>query len=379
MATDATTPVLPPPAGQTSNFVNPEYRGQTFVVTSCVFLAVAVCSLILRVWTRVFIVRSIWIDDYLMIVALVLSCVLIGVTLDMTNWGLGEHMWDVPMDHFSPNFEQRNLAAAAIYCAATGFTKCSVLVFYTRIFPSRNFHRLVWALVTIAAGYSFASVLANVFSCNPIAMSWDSRITKGTCMNRPVFYFANAGLGIFTDFATVMAVVAPAADAAATEDRRGNYLNDGLFGRHRELYPSLLLGPVDEQRGLDMYDLSNPPQRLELTCLGIGNTTNALMWCNIELNLGITGGCVTALRPFVRRFPKNPRLLQGGPLPDRSPRNLDIRLDLFLAATNETIRSLNPKSSTHLQPAGEMITAARTTFYPRPCSGQGTSGYYPDP
>jgi pyoverdine/dityrosine biosynthesis protein Dit1 len=31
------------------------------------------------------------------------------------------------------------------------------------------------------------------------------------------------------------------------------------------------------------------------------------MWCTIELNLGIFGGCVTAIRPFVRRY--FPRLL----------------------------------------------------------------------
>lgn len=61
----------------------------------------------------------------------------------------------------------------------------------------------VWTLVFIAAGYSIASVLANLLSCHPVAKSWDSTITTGYCMNRPVFYFANAGLGIFTDFATV--------------------------------------------------------------------------------------------------------------------------------------------------------------------------------
>jgi hypothetical protein len=98
---------------------------------------------------------------------------------------------------------QLNLIAAIIYCAATGFTKVSVLVFYLRIFPSRNFHIAVWTIVFIAAGYSIASILANIFSCNPIAKSWDLTITTGSCMNRPVFYFANAGLGIFTDFATV--------------------------------------------------------------------------------------------------------------------------------------------------------------------------------
>jgi hypothetical protein len=31
------------------------------------------------------------------------------------------------------------------------------------------------------------------------------------------------------------------------------------------------------------------------------------MWCTIELNLGIFGGCVTAIRPFIRQY--FPRLL----------------------------------------------------------------------
>lgn len=39
----------------------------------------------------------------------------------------------------------------------------------------------------------------------------------------------------------------------------------------------------------------------------LGATTDALMWCTIELNLGIFGGCVTAIRPFARRY--FPRLL----------------------------------------------------------------------
>lgn len=42
-------------------------------------------------------------------------------------------------------------------------------------------------------------------------------------------------------------------------------------------------------------------------------TTDALMWCAIELNLGIVGGCITAMRPFVRRyFPKLLGLSYGG-------------------------------------------------------------------
>lgn len=96
------------------------------------------------------------------------------------------------------------MVSAILYCAATGFTKVSVLSLYTRIFPSQHLHWMVWLLVFIAAGYSIASVLANIFSCNPIAMAWNTSITTGACIDRPAFYFVNAGLGIFTDFATVL-------------------------------------------------------------------------------------------------------------------------------------------------------------------------------
>ena len=90
------------------------------------------------------------------------------------------------------------------YWPISAFTKLAFLFFYLRIFPSRSFHIAVWFVVFVAVGYEVASVLANVFACTPIAKSWDATITGGICMNRAVFYFANAGLGIFTDFATVL-------------------------------------------------------------------------------------------------------------------------------------------------------------------------------
>lgn len=41
----------------------------------------------------------------LMIMALLLSIVMSAVTLDMLNWGLGKHMWDVPaIPNLSPWF-----------------------------------------------------------------------------------------------------------------------------------------------------------------------------------------------------------------------------------------------------------------------------------
>ncbi len=100
---------------------------------------------------------------------------------------------------------QDNLTAAIFFCAATGLAKSSILLFYLRIFPNVTIRWLVWILFAFTIGYSLASVLVNIFSCNPISGSWDLQDAAITvCIDRPVFYFAQAGLGIFTDIATVV-------------------------------------------------------------------------------------------------------------------------------------------------------------------------------
>ncbi|GAQ35202.1 uncharacterized protein BO87DRAFT_408151 [Aspergillus neoniger CBS 115656] len=289
MANSTIIPAMEPPPGQVSNFIDPPYCGAKFVVVNCVFLPMALIALIVRTWTRVVVVRSVSWDDYLMIFAAIFSTVMTGVTLKMLDFGLGKHMWDVPLDHLTPWFLKFNVVAAIIYCAGTGFTKVSVCVFYLRIFPSHGFRLAVWSIVFIAVGYNVASVLANVFSCTPIAAAWDLTL-PANCMNRPVFYFANAGLGIFTDFATVLVPIPwlrrlqmPARQKVAV----GSMLAMGCS-----------VGIVSCIRLASLYVLMNST---DLTWA----TTNALLWCTIELNLGITGGCMTAMRPFVRRyFPK---------------------------------------------------------------------------
>lgn len=55
--------ITPAMSGQTSNFSNPPYTGTKFVVVNCVFLPLAVIGLVVRTWTRLFIVRSFCADD----------------------------------------------------------------------------------------------------------------------------------------------------------------------------------------------------------------------------------------------------------------------------------------------------------------------------
>lgn len=119
---------------------------------------------------------------------------------------MGKHLWNVPFSpDLFPNFSLNNLLAAIFFCAATGFSKGSILIFYLRIFPMKSARILIWTAFAFIMGYSTASVLVNIFSCNPIRGSWDPAvIATAKCINRPVFYFLQAGLGIFADILTVL-------------------------------------------------------------------------------------------------------------------------------------------------------------------------------
>lgn len=163
------------------------------------------------------------------------SCWLLLILPVVFNYGLGRHIWDTLVTELYPGFArvstdispdissypevlcgmgvsltvwQSDLIAAIVFCAGTGFAKTSILVFYHRIFPTKNFRIAIWILIAYVAGYSAASVFVNIFSCDPVAASWDYELAlTAHCINRPAFYFAQAALGIIADFATLIAPI----------------------------------------------------------------------------------------------------------------------------------------------------------------------------
>ncbi|KAF7958143.1 hypothetical protein EAE96_003705 [Botrytis aclada] len=278
---------IPPPPGITPNSQAP-YHAAGLVVVTCVFVPLAIMAVSVRTFTRSRIVRIFAADDYVMIFALLTSIALTGCILNLLDYGLGKHLYDVPLDDLYPNFLKINVIAAMLFCAATGMAKTSVLLFYRRIFPSKNFHCVIWCLVAFTICYSSASVLANLFSCRPISASWDIQYAgTAKCINRPVFYFAQAGLGIATDFATVIAPLPMMWNLQIPIRQKigvGGILIMGSF-----------VCVVSIIRLKSLYVL------LKGTDLTL-DTVDALLWCVIELNLSIVGGCAPTLRPFMRKY-----------------------------------------------------------------------------
>ncbi|KAJ1323682.1 alpha-methylacyl-CoA racemase [Microdochium nivale] len=278
---------LAPPPGVVPNKDAP-YHAANILGVIGVFLPITTAVMAIRIYTRVSLSGNFAFDDYLMTIAFVLGIIMIGFILDMLNWGLGKHMWDVPLYHLMPNWSFDNVMAAIMFCAATGFAKGSILLFYLRIFPTRNMRWAVWLAFSFVLGFSAASVLANIFSCNPVSGSWDPATSAtAVCINRPVFYFAQAGLGIFADILTLVLPLPMLRTLQLPARQKVGVALVLTMGAFVCVVSIIRLQTLDVL--MNDADLTR-------------NTTSALAWCIVELLLSIIGGSIPALKPFVRRF-----------------------------------------------------------------------------
>ena len=56
-------PLQPPPPGQTSNFIDPESRGPAIIILCSVFIGIMWPIFILRLYSKVWVIRSFGWDD----------------------------------------------------------------------------------------------------------------------------------------------------------------------------------------------------------------------------------------------------------------------------------------------------------------------------
>ena len=62
-------------------------------------------------------------------------------------------------------------------------------------------------MMGVTAAYSAAGFIVLIFSCNPVAASWDLALMSlptTTCVNRPAEYLAQSILNIVTDVCTFL-------------------------------------------------------------------------------------------------------------------------------------------------------------------------------
>ncbi|KAH6704201.1 hypothetical protein BKA61DRAFT_493526 [Leptodontidium sp. MPI-SDFR-AT-0119] len=262
---------FPPPPGVIPNFKNPDSQGYRVTLAIAIMFPLATIVLLLRVYTRMVIVRNVGTDD-------------------LTHLGLGVHIWDVPFTTFSPDILRVTTISGIFNGMSFMCVKLSILVLYLRLSPYRSFRIAVWVVVTTTVLYSFLGSFQFVFNCQPIAKNWDLTITGGKCIDVTKIMMTHGSINITTDIAMLVLPI-PLVRKLKLPMKQKVALA-GLF------MTGTLVCIVSCIRLKILTDLFRSQ---DFTWVG----AEGAVWSVIELYVGIICACISSFKPFLRRhFPK---------------------------------------------------------------------------
>jgi hypothetical protein len=146
-----------------------------------------------------------------MIFAVLFSLVLFSISLAAAHYGLGIHIWNLDSSLLNlPDEASRLLkllfVCSIAYSSAITFTKCAIIASYLRIFPDKNFRRVMFLAGFVVISFWIASIFAITFTCIPVQALWDFTIANARCFPVVTFFYVYAGFNIATD---IILCVAP--------------------------------------------------------------------------------------------------------------------------------------------------------------------------
>src|SRR5690242_359045 len=282
-------------------------RGPAVRATSAATLVLCSVFVILRLMSRIFVVKKPGWDDYTMFAAWLLA---FGASFSIifgTTRGLGRHQDDIPVDWLEP-MQQSAYAFSVLYNPALMATKTSILIFYLSLSETQKIFR--WAtistLVVVNAG-GLALTILNIVQCRPVSAAWMVPVpATAHCTNIVTIYLSSAPLNIITDLAILFLPMPILTSMRLPKKQKIILVITFGFG--------IFVAIVDVVRIAYLQDA----QRATLVAAQADRTESgtiqrntsdfswyaslSFMWSTVEINVGIMCGCVPAMKPLVRRF-----------------------------------------------------------------------------
>ncbi|THY04381.1 hypothetical protein D6D03_03738 [Aureobasidium pullulans] len=268
----------------TSHHDKPNLRWDALTPT-IITTALATAVVILRLVVRCKFVKAIGFDDFVIVVSLFLSWIVLGLTVAMVVTGFGSYAWSNPLD-IRHTTAKLFLSWNVLYVVLIHVTKASILTQYLRIFPTRTMRRLTWLLFATLLPSLFWGVFASIFICNPVKKVWRP-MTPGHCLGTRTYWLSVTSVNIVLDFA-VLALPIPVISRLKLP-RRQKIALVGVF----------LLGfftcAVSIVR---LVVVHNAYARHNYTA----SSAEAVTWSMVEANVGIICASLLALKPLITFF-----------------------------------------------------------------------------
>jgi hypothetical protein len=288
-ASDAVVGTVPPPAGVTPNFANPESIAYRVIITAALWPAFILPIVSLRLYTSGFILRKWHADDALIVVGYLFAIANSIICGMQTHNGVGNHIWEVRLADFRQFMKLGAIGGSLSYNLSTLFTKVSILHFYLRFSIKPALRTMTYFVMFVAAGYSAANGFVFLYLCKPMEYFWDPTISKGTCVDGNTAFMASAILNVVTDLAILMLpvwILWP--------------LHVGLAKKISVALIMMAGGFVCAVSIVRLVFLKSGGNRLDFTWDYVTN----IVWCLVEMYTGILCACLPYFRAFAKHcFP----------------------------------------------------------------------------
>ncbi|KAJ5162129.1 hypothetical protein N7492_007521 [Penicillium capsulatum] len=238
----------------------------------------------LRILARRISGQRLFLDDWLIIVALLFKygCS-IGVTTLLFN-GLGSHITMIPPDKLEVYFKI-GWSNPFVYTACIMFIKLSILALYKRLFAIKPMVIGVYVMGMIVILWAVSIWVAATLNCIPVNKFWDQSI-EGACIDAAKFNYGMQIPNIVSDLIILVMPLKVVWDLPIPKSQKA--LLSGIF----------IIG------GLTLiFDIVRLVAMIRLTKAGPDITYNqvpVVAWTCIEAAVGIVAACLPNLRPLFR-------------------------------------------------------------------------------
>ncbi|KAJ4347788.1 uncharacterized protein N0V89_009158 [Didymosphaeria variabile] len=202
--------------------------------------------------------------------------------------GLGKDIWTIPFDKIT-FILLIYFIDEPIYITVVSLTKISILCFYLRIFPDRNFRRAVYAVMVFTGLYMLAFILVSLFQCRPVDHAWKywNHEHAGACNNVNAQGWAAAIFNIVLDIATIILPLRQLSKLAMNWKKKVQLMLMFGFGGFVTLVSILRLETL-------IYFAKSENFTWDVAPFGY--------WSTIEMDIGVMCACMPALHSLFKRI-----------------------------------------------------------------------------
>ncbi|KAF8461630.1 hypothetical protein BDZ91DRAFT_699494 [Kalaharituber pfeilii] len=250
-------------------------------------MGLAILVVILRIYVRIRIVKTLGADDYVMCLALLFAIGNMICNILQSRHGWGRHVATILPEDFIV-YRHISFFRSQLFVLATNSVKVSIALLLMRLATLNKYKKFLWGTIVFMICFNFACLGTLIFNCSPISGAWDPVVrAKGYCYSMKTFRnigLFNTVVNVTTDimYATIpIPLIWRLQFNLRTRITLVLILSLGYF--------ACICGIVKGVKQANFLTIKDPTFWDDI------NT-----WGFIEMNVGIIAACVPTLKPLFR-------------------------------------------------------------------------------